>query len=435
MSHSDFFGKRGASRHSDLTMPELEEYYRGAQPLSFLHPEVAERVDGRLRSLVINLPRLVVDSIEDRLDVEGFRLADGPDDELWRIWQANDLDEWSQLAHLDSLILARSFALVWPNPDDPATPLVTVESARQMRVEYDASRKRILSATKTWSEDGRDFCTMYDPNWIVRYENAAESKAEPDWRPREEPIENVMGVVPVVLFPNRPSLLRPQGESEMTDVIPITDALNKLATDMMTSAEYHAMPRRWATGIDMGGNVTEERVREKVKQRWSDATAGRVWLAEKNDVTFGQFPEASLDAYVSASNMLTQRASAITGLPPHYFGLAGENPASAEALRAAEAVLVERVKRKHRVLGGCWERVMRLAMLAREGEMPAGMESLETIWRDPETPTVAQKADAAVKLHAEGIVPTGQIREDLGYTPLQIERMEAEPVPQAPPAP
>lgn len=433
MSYSDFFGKRGASRHSELSMTELEEYYRGAQPLSFLHPAVAERVDGRLRSLVINFPRLAVDSIEDRLDVEGFRLADGPDDDLWRIWQANDLDEWSQLVHLDSLILGRSFALVWPNPDDPATPLVTVESARQVQVEYDPSRKRILSATKTWTENDRDYCTVYDPNWIVRYENTAAKGAETTWEYREEPIQNVMGVVPVVLFPNRPALLRPQGESEMTDIIPVTDALNKLATDMMTSAEYHAMPRRWATGIDMGGSVSEERTREKVKQRWTEATAGTVWLTDKKDVTFGQFPEASLDSYVAASNMLTQRASAITGLPPHYFGLAGENPASAEALRAAEAVLVERVKRKHRVLGGCWERTMRLVMLAREGEMPKGMESLETIWRDPETPTVAQKADAAVKLHAEGIVPTAQIREDLGYTPVQMDRMEAEP--QALPAP
>jgi hypothetical protein len=78
------------------------------------------RVD-RLKSLVVNWPRLVVNSLEERLDVDGFRLAqDQPaDDELWRIWQANDLDEASQMAHVDALVHGRSFAIVWADPDDP----------------------------------------------------------------------------------------------------------------------------------------------------------------------------------------------------------------------------------------------------------------------------------------------------------------------------
>jgi hypothetical protein len=49
---------------------------------------------------------------------------------------------------------------------------------------------------------------------------------------------------------------------------------------------------------------------------------------------------------------------------------------------------------------------------------------METIWRDPATPTVAQKADAAVKLFQAGIVPRRQTWEDLGYSSVQIERME-----------
>jgi hypothetical protein len=49
---------------------------------------------------------------------------------------------------------------------------------------------------------------------------------------------------------------------------------------------------------------------------------------------------------------------------------------------------------------------------------------METIWGNPETPTVAQKVDAAVKLDQMGM-PFRQNLEDLGYTPTQIERIAA----------
>ncbi len=49
--------------------------------------------------------------------------------------------------------------------------------------------------------------------------------------------------------------------------------------------------------------------------------------------------------------------------------------------------------------------------------------SLETVWRDPSTPTIAQRADAVVKLVQTGVLPIEQAREDLGYTQEQRDRM------------
>lgn len=416
------------SQHCNLDLLALGDYYDGAQPLGYLQPELARVLEDRIRSLVINWPRLVVDSIEERLDVEGFRVAgqDDGDDELWRIWQDNDLDEQSQQAHLDSLIYGRSFAMVGANEEDPETPLITIESAKQMSVEWDPRTRQVIAATKIWCEGDYTYRTRYDPTWIIREVKDLTSKT-PMWAERSEPVENVLGVVPVVPFVNRPRLLRPQGVSEMTDVIPIVDAINKLATDMMVGAEYHAVPRRWATGIDMGPDETEhEVVRKKLWKRWSTSEANRVWTSDSPDTTFGQFPQASLDNFVSAVDMLTSRVAALSGLPPHYFGQVGENPASADALRASEAPLVKRVMRKQRVLGGAWERVMRLALLVRDGAYPDEYKRMETIWRSPETPTIAQQADAAVKLVQAEIVTPEQAQEDLGYSPTQRARMAAE---------
>jgi hypothetical protein len=56
--------------------------------------------------------------------------------------------------------------------------------------------------------------------------------------------------------------------------------------------------------------------------------------------------------------MLAAQIAAIAGLPPHYVGLMSQaNPASADAIRSAEASLVKRALRKQRVFGGSWERV------------------------------------------------------------------------------
>lgn len=408
---------------SRLPLEDLDAYYRGDQRPAWL-PLAQQQ---RHRTPVVNLPRLVVDSLEDRLDVEGFRMggSEDADADLWTLWQANDLDEWSQQCHLDALIHGRAFVIVWANDEDPRTPRITVESALQMHVEYDPATRQVTRAVKRWVEGREQFATVYEPDRIMRYIAAAGTPDDAStWRQRAVPILNPLGIVPVVPFVNRPRTSAPLGESEMTDVLPIADSINELVDAMMISARYHAMPRRYATGIDLGsGDVSAERVAELVRQRWQEAEAGRVWLSDSPQTSFGQFAEASLDNYIGAIDMLTARGAALAGLPPHFFGQVGENPASADALRASESSLVKKALRKQRVFGGAWERVMRMALLVRDGSVPEPALSMETLWRDAETPTIAQKADAAVKLVQADVIDGPQALEDLGYTPVQIERL------------
>jgi hypothetical protein len=115
-------------------------------------------------------------------------------------------------------------------------------------------------------------------------------------------------------------------------------------------------------------------------------------------------------------------------LPPHFNPFTGENPSSADAIRSSETQLVKRVERKQTFLGGAWEEVMRLVLRFQTGVFEDRARSLETMWRDPSTPTVAQKADAVMKLATpinggRAILPIEQAREDLGYTPEQRRRM------------
>jgi hypothetical protein len=411
-----------------------DEYYGGQQPLQFLAPEVRQQVGNRLTSLVINWPRVIVDSVQRRTYVEGFRLGVGgqADDELWRIWQANDLDEWSQLAHIDALVHGRAFLTVWGNDADPQTPIIAAESAHQMVVSYKAGTRTVDAALKRWRDDGVEYATLYLPDQIIRYAADAPTKAA-DTRNLpwafDQSLPNRLGAVPVVPLVNRPRLRNLNGESELADIVPLADAVNKLATDMMVASEFHATKRRWATGIQIptGGETGEaerRRLQAEVAAYWDQATKGKTWLAGQG-VAFGQFDEASLDNFAGAIRLLTSQIAAIGGLPPDDLGLNTTNPASAEARRAAETVLNNRANEKMRAWGGSYERTMRLALAVQRdiplASLPTDLRGMETIWRDPETPTVAQTADAAVKLFAAGIIDAEQAQEDIGLTPVQRE--------------
>jgi len=55
---------------------EYDAYYEGEQPLSYMHPELIQQLEGQVRQVVINWPQLIVDSVEERLNIEGFRRPD-----------------------------------------------------------------------------------------------------------------------------------------------------------------------------------------------------------------------------------------------------------------------------------------------------------------------------------------------------------------------
>ena len=404
----------------------LDKYYDGKQALNYLAPEIAAQVGRRLSSLVINWPRTIADSVQRRTYVEGFRVGnDGAvDAELARLWQENDLDETSQLAQLDALIHGRAFLMVWGSEVDPLTPRITIESAHQVAVSRTPGSREIRAAVKRWTDGDDDYASLYLRDEILRFVKPSVRAGVVSKWALQDRLDNPLGAVPVVPLINRPRLLKLDGESELTDVIPLADAVNKLATDMIVASEFHAMPRRWATGIQIPTGPDRERLQADAADYWDNATKGKTWLAGEG-VSFGQFSEANLGNFVEAIQLLTAQIAAVAGLPPHFLGINTDNPASADAIRAAEATLVERAQEKHRTWSGAYEQAMRLAVAARDGVPVASLDSdlrrMETVWRDPATPTPAQSMDAAVKGVQAGIYDEAAAQEVVGLSPQQRE--------------
>jgi hypothetical protein len=404
-------------------IPDLDRtdrYLEGEQPLQYMAKAMEDEIGDRVHQLIINILRYGAEAYENRLDIEGFRYrgASSSDEDLWRMWQANGLDEQSQQGHLDSIALRRTYVIVGSGDEDDADPLVTVESPFQVFAERDPRTRKVSAAIKRWQEgEGNDKvqrATLYLPNST---ESFAFFKNE--WWSTGPADEHELGRVPVVPLVNNPRILRPDGRSEFSDVISVADALNKMATDMMVSGEYHAMPRRWATALTADDFVDKDGNPIGV---WS-RDAGRLWATESKDTKFGQFNETDLKVFHESMKLLIQIGSQLLALPPHYTSFVGENPTSADAIRSSETQLVKRVERKQTYLGGAWEDVQRLVLRIKTGKWDPAALKLETVWRDPSTPTIAQKADAVTKLVQTGVLPIEQAREDLGYTQEQRDRM------------
>jgi hypothetical protein len=237
---------------------------------------------------------------------------------------------------------------------------------------------------------------------------------------------NPFGVVPVVPLVNRARMLG-EGESELARIIPIQDAVNKLAADMIVASEFASYRQRWAIGIDIPEDPVTHQPVEPFK-----AAVSRVWYANPKmplpgqqlvEPRFGEFTESNLSNYVTAIEMFVQHIASQSRTPPHYFYLSGQFP-SGESIKSAETGLVAKTRRKMRHFGEGWEEVMRLAFLALGNTSRSEEESSETIWGDPESRTESQHVDSVTKKATLG-VPWRQLMEDLGYSPQQIDRMEA----------
>jgi hypothetical protein len=386
------------------TFTELDSYYSGTQPLSFLSPEAKAALGSRFGRMASNIPRLAVTALAERLRIVGFSGAD-----VWPDWIRNDLDQTSGIAHREALALGSSYVIVWA--DAQGNPRVTVESPKQVTVLTDPGSRRIVAGLKRWETATTTEAVLYEPDQITRY-RAQSTGATTAGFSVVERIDNPLGVPPVVRLRNGDRLLD-DGVSEIDDLKPLVDGLNKSLADMMVTSEYVGRPRRWATGIEL--DVDDETGEEVNPIPEGD----RAMVSEDPDTKFGQLDPADLAGYEAAVRVLLGQIMAVSALPAHYVGVFTDNPASADALRASEASLTARAEARQATFGRSWEDVARLMVAVRQGVDPAGVD-VRVKWADAATRSVAQEADAIVKLHGAGLLPASVALARLGYSSDEI---------------
>lgn len=401
---------------ADSALDRLDGYYDGVQRLEQLGLAIPPQL--QRFTVIVAWPQVAVDAVEERLDVEGFRWPgqEDADEELWRVWQSNDMDEQAQQAHLDALIYGRSYVCVGSNEADKETPLITAESPREVATIQDPRTRETRAALRLWRDEEKHenaSATLYLPDVTIWLAWGAGGWVEQD---RDA---HGLGRVPVVPLLNRARTRRLAGVSEMAPVIPLTDAAARALTNAQIAQETHAVPQRGVLGASQGDFVDAE---GKALTAW-ETYFGAVWLVSNEQAKTFQFESADMQNFERMVNLYARLVSGVAGLPPNYLGLAADDASSADAIRSREARLVKRCERKQTFFAGPWEQVMGLVVRLRDGDWNPDAKLLETVWRNPATPTRAQQADAAVKLVQAGILPREAAWEDMGYGPARRQKL------------
>lgn len=423
-----------ATRNKEL-FERLEARLNAAQPvLSKRHDRYrgkverlysADEISGDLSHLTVNLCRVAVDAVAERLRVRGVRAtARGRDvSELAAsLWESVDADQWLQSLAVDVLALGTAYVSVWTRA---GVPTITPESAMQVVTENDPLTGWPLAALKKWDTRGpagnieEEAATLYTTQAVHLYCRAAGN----NWKLLETR-EHALGCVPVIPVINRTHLGDTRGTSVLDDMGPLVDALSKIMIDMLTASEDVARPRRWATGVDLeergddGFTADGPALEDDRPEVVSPFEAGnRMFTVESPEAKFGQLPGADLAGYRTAVELLCSQIMAISGLPAHMMGITTSNPSSADAIRAAEAGLTARAEGRIKIIGRALESVLKIA-LSMATSVPHNEITVKFEWASPATRSTAQEADAITKLHSLGIVTTNEARAQIGVDTL-----------------
>lgn len=413
-----------------------QQYYDGRHRLAFATDEFRSAFGTLFSAFALNLCPTVVDSVADRLQVVGFSAPaaeggeSGESPAAEAIWADSRMDVQAGHVHVEALVKGSAYVIVWP--DEGGWPTLYPQTAEEVVVRYDAGRPgRALYALKAWrADDGRYRVTAYYPDRIERYVTRAKADGIPEKPdtlaeigPGDVPegedatpvVANPYGRVPVFHFASN-ARVGSVGRSELDDVIPVQDGLNKSILDLLVAGEAQGLPQRWATGVESPINPTTGD-KERLMMR-----PGEIFTTGGDAARLGQFEAADLRQLVEVKREFAADVARVSGTPLHTLLLSGDWP-SGEALKTAEARLVRKCRDRIASFGPVWAEAMDFALGIAEQVPDAG---LRTQWESPETRvSEREQAETAIAKQAAG-VPRRQTWREMGYSEEQIEQMEAE---------
>lgn len=389
----------------------LLRYYKGRQRVEQLGMAIPP--DMRRFLVIANWCRIVVDTINHRQQVRSLILPgeETADPALREIWDANNLTSHVGMFNRDRMIYGRSFMSVGSNEANPDLPLVRVESPRELNAIVDVRKEAMSSACRfygtTEQGNGPTQVTLYLPDVTIW---ATRDMGQGVWVEVDRD-EHKLGAVPVVMHLNRRMSGGWEGESQMSDTIPLADSAARNLTNLQFAQEAHGIPRMWMSGIAKGDFVDDAGKPIPQFEAYFDA----IHMLASKDAKVGQLDAADLKNFETAMNIYRTEAANANGFPASFFGITSANPPTEGSIRAEEARLVRSVESQNDEVGMTIGWVGALALRFRTGDWVTG-NRVRVDWFDPSTPTVSQREDALAKRKAADVLSREGYWDELGWS-------------------
>jgi hypothetical protein len=446
----------GCLARDQARMVLMDRYYRGDHPLPFVPRKLKSEFLAMLHRSKSNFMRIVVDAPAERLRLQGFRARDEEkaDEDIWSWWLDNHMNVDSNIAITDAIKMARSYISVW-RYDGDTDATVQVEDPRGTYVEYDPLRRhRRVAGLRVWNDEwtGKIRADVWLEDGCYQFlgeKNTFRASRlwPPAWQPgdliddgdvryidtvsREDPapdlsqwcaqwtelgvITNPWKEIPLVPLVNRQSTSGRDGESEIDDVYATQDRINAGLFNRDLAGWTTAYRQKWATGLEIPEDPESGEAVEPFQ-----AAIDRLWTSEDPATRFGSFEATAPGQFIDPVEQDIKHIAVQTRTPRHYLVESGQTP-SGDSIKSAESGLVAKVEDKQPYLGASFCEVVRLRnKMTGRPEAP-----VEAIWSDPEFRTLAELTDATIKQHAAQLIPRRVAQEKLGYSPSEIDRMDA----------
>jgi hypothetical protein len=430
---------------------KAEDYYEGRQPLNFATAEWRKANAAQYSGFSDNWCGTIINSEAERLQPIGITNLDkGAASMLWDQLQYNEFDMQFSQGVITTLAAKRTFVIVWGDRD--GEPIVTFEHPSNVEIEYDWENPRIRKAAlKTWVDEKLEYATLYTPDELFKFERPRqrakddnESQAEQSktgyvsdggWLERRGigddswPIQNTLGIVPVVEIGNRPTL---KGDpiSEIQGVMPMQDAINLLWAYLFLAADYASMDARVILGseppkipiLDKDGTTVIGSRPVDMK----DLREKRLLNLTGSDAKIDSWQAARLDIFTDTIEIAVGHIAAQTRTPPHYLvANKGISNLSGDALKSAEIGLTQKADEFITFSDPQLREVLRLVALVKDEKGIAQQVRLaKLVWKSREIRSESQMADALLKKKQMGY-PLEYLMELDNIDPATIERVLA----------
>lgn len=375
---------------------------------------------------VVDWPNKAVSALADRVRFDGFTAASEDVQTLLDgVSERSRLNVKTRQATHGECIFGPAFATV--GVDDAGRARIDFHSAEAASAVWDDAKGRIAygMVIDAFDNGAPSFVRVFtDSDVLMLWDNGDTF----DW----QIFPHRMGRVPMEVFTYRPTDRKPFGQSRISRaVMSITDDAVRCALGGSIAFQFAVSPQKWMLGVD--------RDPFEQKTRW-EAYIGN-WLAigynGKDGVMpqVGQMQQPSMQQYSDYMRSLAARFSGATNVPVSQLGIIHDNPASAEAIYAAnEPLIIEATD----VIEGSRDTMRELARMCIAAERDASYDELTdeeravmANYRNPALPSVVSMADAAVKIAGavEGFAGTSYFWKMIGLP--EDARREIEQTQQA----
>lgn len=381
-------------RHDDPYMPQLsDDEYR----------LLAKRAVSNWMPLLVGTPAqaLYVDSFRRGSAAASSTAQSAAVTPEWRHWQQSRLDARQVAVHKGALTYGHAFTLTEKTPKGVRTKGLSALKTAALYEDpaNDDTPYAALTVTRKPTGDLPGRARM----WDAGHEYAVTFKSFPDTDGIRVQRLRAHGAseCPVTRFAAAVDLEgRTVGVVE--PMIPLQNRINQTVFDLLVAQTYASFKVRTATGMappiqrDADGDPVLDDTGSPIPLP-INVNAKRFLFADDPDVKFGSLDETPLGGFIDSIDMSIRHLSAISQTPPHHL-LGQIANLSAEALLAAETALSRKIEEFRKSFGESWERVFRLAAELSGDTGSAGDHAGEVLWRDMESKSLAQAADALGKL-------------------------------------